>query len=248
MDRRKIIVVGATGEIGSTLARDLDARDFDLVLVARNRQKLKELVTSLSSKNHAIETMDFNDGLEHIEVKIAEIARNHPNVSSLIYAAGTITVIPFMQTTPKQWTESLENNLIAAVECVKGFVRGSSSKIENRSVVLMSSVASVGGQLGLSTYAAAKAALDSMTKSAARELSRKRVRINSIQFGLLDTGLGRVIEERVGAENFANLTSDYPLGLGEASDASNAALFLISEEAKWITGSNLVVDGGLLTH
>jgi NAD(P)-dependent dehydrogenase (short-subunit alcohol dehydrogenase family) len=248
MLNKTAVIIGATGEIGSTLSRQLDELGFSLILVGRDEKKLRNLRDELSPKGHSVEVLNLNEGLEDLESKISLIVKKNKAVSSLIYTAGTINVVPFMQSTRKHWIESFETNLFAAVECIKGFVRAVSVEVENKSIVIMSSVASNGGQLGLSSYASSKAALESMSKSAARELARKGVRVNTVQMGLMESGLGSEIEARVGSENFGNLISEYPLGAGLPSDAANAAIFLMSERARWITGSNLVVDGGLLTR
>lgn len=248
MENRTIVLVGATGKIGSNLASCLDSKGFSLVLVGRSLEKLNKLADSFSSNRHTVEVIDFQDGLEFIEPKISAIAKKNSNVTSLIFASGTLQVIPFMQTTPKLWTESMNTNLFAAVECIKGFVRGSAADTPNKSIVLMSSVASTGGQLGLSTYSSSKAALESVAKSAARELSRRKIRVNTVQFGLIPEGLGEEIQARVGQENFKRLIDEYPLGQATASEASKAAMFLISDQASWITGSNMVVDGGFSTR
>lgn len=248
MLNKTAVVVGATGEIGANISRQLDKLGYSLVLVARDQKKLTTLLNELSPNGHSIEVLNLNEGLDEVETKISLIVKKNAAVESLVYAAGSIKVVPFMQSTKTNWMESFETNLFAAIGCIKGFVRGASAEVENKSIVIMSSVASQGGQLGLSTYASSKAALESMSKSAARELARKAIRVNTVQMGLMETGLGSQIEARVGSQSFGNLISEYPLGSGTSSDAANAAIFLLSERARWITGSNLVVEGGLLTR
>lgn len=248
MERKTIVVVGASGAIGSQICKALDDKDFNLVLVGRTASKLKHLEEGLSPGRHRLEVLDLTKNIDEVASRVSTIVGGSLNVTSLVYAAGSIQISPFMQTSSKVWLESMETNLFGAVECIKGFLQGCSAEVSNKSIVLISSVASQSGQLGLGAYASSKAALESMAKSAARELARKEIRINTVQFGLIENGLGLKIQSRIGTKGFSELMSEYPLGQAESSDAANAAIFLMSEKARWITGASLAVDGGFLTR
>jgi NAD(P)-dependent dehydrogenase (short-subunit alcohol dehydrogenase family) len=148
------------------------------------------------------------------------------------------------ETNAASWQSSMAVNLIANAELLRGFSKCNFSSDMTRRAIFMSSVAATRGDIGLSAYAASKAALESMVRSAAVELSRKRIAVNAVRLGLMQEGMGNDIKARIGSSAFSDLGKRYPLGLGKGGELGSSILFLLSEEQSWITGSVLSLDGG----
>ena len=100
------------------------------------------------------------------------------------------------------------------------------------------------GAPGLSGYGASKGALIGLAKSLALEMARNRIRVNCVSPGYVRSAMANEIQETVGPEQFAAIEAMHPLGLGAADDVAHAIGFLLADTGRWITGSNLVVDGG----
>ena len=116
------------------------------------------------------------------------------------------------------------------------------------SIVFLSSVASESGNVLLSIYGSAKAALNSVTKSLALELADKKIRINSIISGHVETETGLKVKRMLPEKNYKNLENEHPLGFGKTEDIANAILYLLGDNSNWVTGTSLVVDGGFLSR
>jgi NAD(P)-dependent dehydrogenase (short-subunit alcohol dehydrogenase family) len=96
----------------------------------------------------------------------------------------------------------------------------------------------------LSIYAASKGALNAMTKSLAIELGRKHIRVNTVSPGYVQTEMGEDIQKKIGKERYEAIIASHPLGLGHPEDVAASIGFLLSDASRWITGTDLVVDGG----
>jgi NAD(P)-dependent dehydrogenase (short-subunit alcohol dehydrogenase family) len=172
---------------------------------------------------------------------VAECATNCGPIRGLVNLAGSIILKPAHLTTDEELRACLDTNLVSAFNVVRAAGRRLAN---NASVVLMSSSAA---QIGLANHeaiAAAKAGVEGLVRSAAATYAAKGIRFNAIAPGLVKTPLSEKITSSSAAEAFSR--SLHPLGrLGEAADIASAIGFLLSDEASWITGQVLGVDGGL---
>jgi NAD(P)-dependent dehydrogenase (short-subunit alcohol dehydrogenase family) len=134
-------------------------------------------------------------------------------------------------------------NFEAAFMLTKGF-RQRGCHTDGASVVYLSSVVAVRGQAGRAAYAASKGALESMTRSLARELARDRIRVNAVAAGLVQTAMATGLASVVTDEQAQVIAQAYPLGIGTPQDVALAVAFLLAGTGRWITGASLVVDGG----
>ena len=101
------------------------------------------------------------------------------------------------------------------------------------------------GSRGHSLYAAAKGAINGIVKSLANELSKRKIRVNAVAPGLVETGLFEVNKELISDEDMESYRKKYPLGFGMPEDVCNLVIFLLSDASKWITGQIIVIDGGV---
>jgi NAD(P)-dependent dehydrogenase (short-subunit alcohol dehydrogenase family) len=159
-------------------------------------------------------------------------------------AQGVQIMRPLSMLTAQHLDQTLKLNVNAALGLVKALaVPGQFRK--PASCVLLASVMGMVGQPVQSAYSASKGAVIAMTRSLAVELARQQIRVNCIAPSLVAAGMGLAIEKVLTPDQFEKVVQMHPLGLGKGSDIASAAAFLLSDAARWITGTAMVVDGGL---
>jgi len=134
-------------------------------------------------------------------------------------------------------------NTISAFELVR-HATGVKNMNSPASVVFISSITSVIARIGTAAYSASKGALVSGARVMAAELAKRIIRVNCISPGTILTPMMQNYLSQLSEEDYKKRVSGFPLGLGQTSDIANTAMFLISEGARWITGQNIIVDGG----
>ena len=140
----------------------------------------------------------------------------------------------------------INDNVISALLCTKLLVKFASSK--GASVVWLSSAAALIGSPGEAAYSASKGALISACRSVATELASKHIRVNVVAPGVVETPMSERWLSQITAEQRGAIQSRHLLGLGTTKDVASALAFLVSDDARWITGTCLTVDGGLTCH
>jgi len=186
---------------------------------------------------------DLSD-VENISHWLKEIvSKIDAPLNGFIHAAGFHKITPIRSLTNTDFNRLLSIHLNAAVQ----LIRGCSSRniaADGSSFVLMSSVSAVVGEPGLIGYSAAKGAINSIVKAAAIELSSRKIRVNSIVAGMVESQMSEDIKRQIGEENYINLINKHPLGIGQPEDIAHAVAFLLSDAGRWITGTSLLIDGG----
>jgi len=144
--------------------------------------------------------------------------------------------------------EFFRTNVIGAINLTKHAVKSAHFSETGGSVVFISSVMGVAGENGKTLYSMTKGALIAAVRSMAVELAPRKVRVNTVSPGVVESPMSRSAVYSKDEESLNRIRSLHPLGLGKPEDVANACLFLLSDEARWITGTNLVVDGGYLAR
>ena len=169
------------------------------------------------------------------------LARHDAAVEGFVHCAGAVHVLPARSASLEAVIESLNVNYIAAQQIIATLLRKRANPGRLSNVVVISSIWSQFGARGHSIYCASKAALDGMVRALAVELA-PQVRVNSVLPGAVQTPMAEAA--LADPEIMQGLRENYPLGLGQPADIAAAVAFLMSEEARWITGQQWVVDGG----
>lgn len=242
---RTILITGASSGIGRETALLLSQLNARLILVARNNDRLKQTRTALEGTDHQVEVFDVT-ALDTIPGWIKELVSRFGPLHGLVHSAGLYEVIPLKILTAAKLEEIMRVNLSAALLLAKGF-RQKGCHADGASLVLLSSVAGLRGHAGLSAYTASKSALFGLAKSLAIELAREGIRVNCVAPGLVATEMSTQFEEQTLRE-MAAVESEYPLGIGKPRDVANGIAFLLSDAARWITGTTLTIDGGYSVH
>lgn len=236
---RSILVTGASSGIGRQIALRTSGMGADLYITGRDESRLEETRSLLTGKVTCI-AADLTR-----EEDIRKLVQALPKIQGVVCCAGLVdyTPVKFISNTKIQDLFSI--NFSSQVLLTKELVR--EKKLEKgASLVYISSVSSQLGVPATAVYAASKAALNAFVRVTASELAGQRIRANALCPGLVKTPLlSKAAEGNLSEEAFAEAGKAYPLGLGEVDDVAGPAVFLLSDAARWITGTTIVADGGL---
>ena len=164
-------------------------------------------------------------------------------IDGMICAAGIEKSAPIKLLTPADYESIMRVNTVSAFELVRQ-ATGIKNMNSPASVVFISSITSVIARISTAAYSASKGALVSGAKVMAAELAKRKIRVNCISPGTILTPLMQNYLSQLSEDDHKKRISGFPLGLGQTSDISNACLFLLSDASRWITGQNMVIDGG----
>lgn len=248
LSNKTFVIMGATSGIGNALAEKLSFDGASLVLCGRNAAMLSSLAGKIQTKKRLINIDVTSPSFEEDFNRELALASDDLSVEKFdggVYCSGIAPIIPLRGINKKTINNIFEVNYTGAILFSK-VLASKRFRANPSSLVLISSVRAHAGEKGLGAYGASKAALEASAKAFARELAPFGVRINCVSPGWLDTNMNK---ENILAVNGLEekMKEAHPLGLGSAVDVASAATFLLSDEAKWITGTTVIVDGGFLS-
>lgn len=235
------LITGATGGIGSAIARRLHDQGHQLALFSRNAEKLASMKSTFGERVITIEgDAQSPDNLSHA---VAAAKETFGELMGAAHAVGSIMLKPLSATTAEEFEQQWRQNTLSAFNLLKA-VMPVLQRARGGSVVLYSSVASEVGIGNHEAIGSAKAGVVGLARAAAASATRYGVRINVLAPGLTRTPLSAFITDNE-LSSKASLAM-HPLGrLGEPDDIASATAFLLSSDAGWITGQVIPVDGGL---
>jgi NAD(P)-dependent dehydrogenase (short-subunit alcohol dehydrogenase family) len=235
------LITGASSGIGRAIAERLSEKRR-LILHGRDLQRLEDCRSHCAHPEmHLLWVHDLCD-LEGLAPGLTKLlAEADIAVDCLVHSAAMLKLLPVRAVTHAAFNAVLNANLVSAAEIVSLLVKRRINRQQLKNVVFISSIASNFGAPGFSMYIASKSGLDGLMRALAVELA-PGVRVNSILPGGIRTPMTTSLLEN--PEVADKLARDYPLGLGEVEDIVNAAEFLASKSSRWITGQQIVVDGG----
>lgn len=240
---KMIIITGASSGIGRQCAIDCSKMGATVALIARNEERLKETRGKMERpEEHFYYSLDLAQSDKIMEL-VENIVISHGRIDGFIHAAGIEKTLPVRFLSTGDYETVFRVNTLSAFEFVHCF---SNKKFfnDNGHIVLISSITSIIGRGGVSAYAASKGAMVSAVRSMALELARKGICINCISPGTILTPMMQDFLSTLSEEEYKKRIGGFPLGLGEVTDVSQLCLFLLSDASRWITGQNLVIDGG----
>lgn len=235
------LVTGASSGIGRETAIML-SKAGALVLNGRDTATLnKTRHLCLNPELHLLWPFDLND-VDGIETSLCHfLTKNEVRIVQFVHCAGSLKVVPLRLLERMSAVDTINVCLMSAIEISRLLVRRKVNEKALRCIVFVSSTASKFGARGFSIYCAAKGALDAYMRALAVELA-PNVRVNSVLPGAVLTAMTEQIF--ADSEMTSRMAADYPLGLGQRGDIASAICFLLSDSSRWITGHQLVVDGG----
>lgn len=236
---RRFVVTGASSGIGRQVAEDLLRAGAQVLLIGRRQDRLAEVAETFSGRGVCapLDVTDFSALAEALKG-----FRGQGPIDGSVHAAGVNQFTPLRAFSWEVAERILRTSLHAGVELVRILAsRQMAAKLSSH--VQIASVAAGEGRAGLTAYTAAKSAMLGAVRSMALELAREGARVNAVSPGWVETDM-TVPMAQCYPGGIGQVAAEHPLGLGAPRDVSGAVLFLLSDQARWVTGSNLVVDGG----
>lgn len=240
---QNFVISGGSSGIGLATARLLATEGAKVALLGRDETRLQEAVASLAGNGHLTVPGDVTqeetaaNAIKAVKEKWAGV------IHGGVMCAGAHGVRPLAVSKAANFEEMFRQNVVSAVNILRPLARAFPSG--TGSLVVVSSVAGLRGAPGASAYAAAKGALLSLVRSLAHELAPRGTRINAVVPGVVATPMTGKFLSSLPPEQKDAVVKRHPLGLGRPEDVAAAIAFLLSSDSRWITGTELVVDGGL---
>lgn len=238
LEGKTILVTGASSGIGRATAIECSKMGAKVIITARNEIRLKKTLDSLYGEGHSMILCDLNcdSDLDHL---VSEL----PEIQGLVNNAGYTQLLPVNFIKGDTFEKLLKVNTISPICLLQKALKKKKIK-GGASVVFTSSLAGLGYTTpGNSMYTASKGAISSFIKNAAIELASKQIRVNAVCPGMVNTGIldnGTVTQEQLELD-----MKNYPLGrYGEPNEIAWQIINLLSDASKWITGTNVIIDGG----
>jgi 2-hydroxycyclohexanecarboxyl-CoA dehydrogenase len=245
MSRVSVVTGGASG-IGQAISRRLADSGDKVAVFDRQPETLKEHVTALQDKNlHALGfTVDVTDR-PAVEAAMATVRDEFGPIEVLVTSAGITAFEPFTDITLEQWNRTLAINLTGTFNCVQAAIPDMISASWGR-IVTISSAAGQTGAPNQADYVASKGGVIALTKALAFEFASHGITVNTIPPGLIDTPMAHAAEEQGKLPSIKDLGAMMPLKrVGTADDIAAACQFLCSDEAGYITGAQININGGV---
>jgi len=240
-----LLVTGSSSGIGKAIALFANAYGARVIITGRNREKLDQVKVDAENKDILfIEDFNLTENIGNNSQWITALAQKYGKINSLVLSAGLRETNKFMTESYDVSLSLFETNYFSQMELIKGFQAKSCYHEKNPSITWISSITSLMGSKGIVSYSASKGAINAAVRALAIESSKKKIRVNAVLPGIVKTPM---IEKETAVftpEAMEQLEKEYPLGLGNPEDIAELVCFLISEKARWITGQNLVIDGG----
>lgn len=241
LEGKTIMVTGASSGIGRQCAIDCSKMGAKVVAIGRDQERLNSVVNEMQGRgvSYAFDLKEIG-GIKNLVEKIVE---ENGKLDGFIHAAGIEVTNPVKLSKPENYESLYRVNFMSAVEIVKHLC-GIKTFNKGGSIVLIGSISGVIARKGLAAYAASKGALMSAARVMALEMAHREIRVNTISPGTILTPMMQKALDAMSEEDKKKRIEGFLLGLGQTTDISNACIYLLSEASRWITGQNLIIDGG----
>lgn len=243
LENKTILVTGASSGIGRQCAIDCSKMGAKVVLLARNEARLKETLSMMEGEGHLLVSQDLTD-FEALPQLVKDIVGKVGPLDGALHCAGISNTEPLKLVGVERLEEFFRANVFGAIELTREICKLKNINKEGASIVFFSSVMGVVGESCKSTYSLTKGALISGMRSLAVEYAKKKIRFNCVSPGVIETPINANQAYMKDPELRAQYEAKHLLGIGQCTDISNACIYLLSDASRWVTGQNLIVDGG----
>jgi len=231
LEGKTILVTGASSGLGKQIAISCAERGARIVLTGRNAERLATTHGLLAGEGHVPVLADLTDVQERERLLLANVKFN-----GVVHCAGIQKHCPIRQLTEQAMTDMYTANFLAPVMLTQRLLQANAIA-QQGSIIFMLSTAAHMGTRGVGPYSAMKSGLVGIIKCLALEQAKHRVRVNGISPSAVVTPIW-------GQDQLEAQKARHPLGLGEPRDVANAAVYLLADASRWVTGTSLVMDGG----
>lgn len=237
LERKTILVTGASSNIGRQIAVKCSEMGATVIITARNEERLKESRAMMSGEGHQIVPCDLSNP-ESIPALVGAL----PELDGLVMCAAVFRTTPIRNNRRKYTEEIFNTNTFANIDLVQLLLKGKKVK-DGGSILFISSVAAYRPYAGNALYSATKGAINSFCQVLAIEQGSRKIRANCVSPGIIQTDM-EVKDWAVTQEELDKEEARFPLGFGHTEDIAYAAVYMMSDASKWVTGTNMIVDGG----
>lgn len=239
LEGKTILVTGASSGIGRSTAIECSKMGAKVIITGRNEERLQETLQQMEGEGHKHIIAELTD-----QSDVENLVLAVDKLDGLVLCAGIPNTSPFVFSTREKYDRIFEVNYFAPVELLRLLVK--KKRMNSQSSVVI--VSSIGGTIsfvpGNTIYGATKAAISSTMKYCAKELAPKKIRMNAVCPGIVNTKL--INEGTISEEQYKARMELYPLKrFGEPEDIAWSIIYLLSDAASWITGHSIVIDGGI---
>lgn len=241
LEGKTVLVTGASSGIGRATAIECSKLGAKVVITARHEERLKETLSALEGDGHQLILCEMTS-----DDDLTTLVETVPMLDGLVCNAGINKLVPIRQLKAEDLSHIFEVNTFSSIILLQKLMK-KKKLAEDASVVYTSSISGIGAAaVGESMYIASKGALSAFVKAAALECSKKGIRVNAVCPGMVKTEMSDAYDLNEGDnEDLKN----YPLGrYANPVDIAWAIIYLLSNASSWVTGTNLVIDGGLTTR
>ena len=233
---KHILVTGASSGIGREVAIQLALAGATISVTGRSETKLLDTISNIDAAT--ISYFGAHDLTDDESIK--QLVNNCDNLDGVVFCAGIAEYTPIKVLSSLKLQNTLNTNFISQVQLTTLLLKNRKLNVDS-SLVYISSISSRKGVAATAAYASSKAALSAFVRVLATEVAKpNKIRVNSLCPGIVKTPMGQMVADLV-----EDISADYPLGLGDTVDIANSCIFFLSDASKWITGTELVLDGGL---
>jgi NAD(P)-dependent dehydrogenase (short-subunit alcohol dehydrogenase family) len=239
LKNKTILITGASSGIGRATAIECSKMGAKVVITGRNEVRLQETFEQLEGEGHLLLVADLQK-----EEDFVQLIENLPALDGCVNNAGVTITLPVPFINKEALNDVLQTNTIAPILLTQSLVK--KKKLKNGSAIVFTCSTSgvYNAVMGNAMYSASKGAINGFMKNAALDLAAKNIRVNAVSPGMINTAIlesGVISEEQLKED-----MKKYPLKrYGEPQEVAFAIIYLLSDAAKWVTGSNLLIDGGL---
>lgn len=249
-DERCFLVMGATSGIGSAVCHKLSEGGATLFLTGRSMEKLESLRNSLPNSNnrHKLSVVNIDkSSYQQMQKDLSSWVKdnNFEGINGAVYCPGIAPLLPVKSFSWELIQDVMNVNYTGAVMMAQMLARKEFRPSNGGSIVFLSSIRTRRGEKSLSIYGASKSALVASCRCLALELAPYKIRVNCVCPGSVFTEMS-LQSNMLAPNHIKEMMEKHPLGLGSPEDVANVTDFLLSDKSKWITGTELVVDGGFL--
>ena len=244
---KHILVTGASSGIGRAIAITCSALGARVIGVGRDKARLEETGQELKGEGHLLTSVDLVDAAA-VSAFMDELKEKGIRLDALVHAAGISGTHPLQVINDEKLSQFIDTNITAAIRITQAVTKKAVFSADGGAIVWLTSVMAHAGESGKSLYALTKGALTAASRSLAIELAPRKIRVNCIAPGVVQTPMVASAYYSQDEEMLNRIKSLHPLGLGKPEDVANAAAFLVSPASAWITGTTIVVDGGYLAR
>lgn len=239
LENKTVLVTGASSGIGRATAIACSKMGAKVIITGRNPERLHETFVSLDGDHHLEFLADLTS-----QTEMENLIREIPQINGLVLCAGRSKSVPVLYSDREKFDEVFDVNFFSPVELLRLLVRKKKMAPDSSAVFIVSIGGTAKWTPGNAIYGASKAALQSMVHYFAVELAPKRIRVNGINPGMVETPLihhGTLTQEQLDEDR-----EKYPLKrYGQPDDVAYCALYLLSNASSWMTGQSIIIDGGI---